>query len=88
MHSLKNHSAASRSGYFLWGKQNILLKNAFRFLMVMLLFFRFFLNRRYFSEIYIPHVITSIKFRLKQMWRLTKAITEMKCDTEQTVKLE
>ena len=27
-------------------------------------------------------VITSTKFRLKQTWRLTKAIAEMKCDTE------
>ena len=34
------------------------------------------------------HVITSTKFRLKQTWRLTKAIAEMKCDTEQTMKLE
>ena len=28
-------------------------------------------------------MITSTKFRLKQTWRLTKAIAEMKCDTEQ-----
>ena len=34
------------------------------------------------------HVITSRKFRLKQSWRLTKAIAEMKLDTEQTLKLE
>ena len=34
------------------------------------------------------HVITSTKFRLKQTWRPTKAIAEMKCDTEQTMKLE
>ena len=34
------------------------------------------------------HVITSTKFRLKQAWRLTKAMAEMKCDTEQTMKLE
>ena len=36
------------------------------------------------------HVITSTKLRLKQTWRLTKAIAEMKCecDTEQTMKLE
>ena len=43
-------------------------------------------------EVYISfrytHVITSTKFRLKQTWRLTKAIAEMKCDTEQTMKLE
>ena len=25
---------------------------------------------------------TCARFRLKQMWRLTKAMTEMKCDTE------
>ena len=34
------------------------------------------------------HVITSRKLRLKQMWRLTKAIAKMKPDTEQTMKLE
>ena len=34
------------------------------------------------------HVITSTKFRIKQMWRLTKTIAEMKCYTEQTMKLE
>ena len=34
------------------------------------------------------YVITSTKFRLKQTWRLTKAIAEMKCDTERTMKLE
>ena len=34
------------------------------------------------------HVITSTKLRLKQMWRLTKAIAAMKCDTEQTMKLK
>ena len=34
------------------------------------------------------HVITSIKIRLKQTLRLTKAVTEMKPDTEQTMKLE
>ena len=34
------------------------------------------------------HVINSTKFRLKQTWRLTKTIAEMKCDTEQTMKLE
>ena len=34
------------------------------------------------------HVITSTKFRLKQTWRLTKTIAEMKCDTEQMMKLE
>ena len=33
-------------------------------------------------------LITSTKFRLKQTWRLTKAMAEMKCDTEQTMKLE
>ena len=34
------------------------------------------------------HVITSRKFQSKQMWRLTKAIAEIKLDTEQTMKLE
>ena len=34
------------------------------------------------------HVITSTTFRLKQRWRLKKAIAKMKCDTEQTMKLE
>ena len=34
------------------------------------------------------HVLTSTKFRLKQTWRLTKAIAKMKCDTEQTMKLQ
>ena len=33
-------------------------------------------------------VITSTKLRLKHTWRLTKAIAEMKCDTEQTMKLQ
>ena len=28
------------------------------------------------------------KISIKQTWRLTKAIAEMKCDTEQTMKLE
>ena len=32
--------------------------------------------------------IYNIKFQFKQTWRLTKAIPEMKCDTEQTMKLE
>ena len=45
----------------------------------------------YYTSIYIyihyTHVITSTKFLLKQMWRLTKAIAEMKCDTEQTMNL-
>ena len=35
--------------------------------------------------IYIYYIYT---FRLKQMWQLTKAIAEIKCDTEQTMKLE
>ena len=34
------------------------------------------------------YAITSRKIRLKQMWRLMKAMTEMKPDTEQTIKLE
>ena len=34
------------------------------------------------------HVITSRKFQLKQQWRLTKAIAEMKLDTEQTMNLK
>ena len=34
------------------------------------------------------HVITSRKFQLKYTWRLTKAIAEMKSDTEQTMRLE
>ena len=34
------------------------------------------------------HVITSRKFRLKQTWRLTKAMTEMKPYTEETMQLE
>ena len=43
----------------------------------------------YVLFIYIhTHVITSTKFRLQQTWRLTKAIAEMKCDTEQTMKLD
>ena len=40
------------------------------------------------SLFHYTHVITSRKFQLKQMWRLTKAIAEMKSDTEQTMKLE
>ena len=34
------------------------------------------------------YVITSRKFQSKQTWRLTKAIAEMKLDTEQTMKLK
>ena len=34
------------------------------------------------------HVISSTKFRLKQTWGLTKAMAQMKCDTEQTMKFE
>ena len=36
------------------------------------------------------HAITSIKFQLKQTWRLMKAIAEMKLDTEidETMELE
>ena len=34
------------------------------------------------------HVITSRNFQLRYAWRLMKAIAEMKCDTEQTMKLE
>ena len=33
------------------------------------------------------HVITSRKLQLKQMWRLMKAIAEMKLETEQMMKL-
>ena len=33
-------------------------------------------------------VITSRKFQLKETWKLTKAIAEMKLDTEQMMKLE
>ena len=33
-------------------------------------------------------VITSSKFKLKQTWRLMKAIAEMNLDTEETMKLE
>ena len=33
-------------------------------------------------------VIISRKFRIKQTWRLAKAMAEMKSDTEQTLKLE
>ena len=33
-------------------------------------------------------VIISRKFRIKQTWRLAKAMAEMKSDTEQTMKLE
>ena len=36
----------------------------------------------------ITHVITSRKVGLKQTWRLTKAMTKMKPDTEQMTKLE
>ena len=39
-------------------------------------------------QMFTAYVITSTKFRLKQTWRLMKAIAEMKCDTEQTMKLE
>ena len=38
-----------------------------------------------FNSFRYTHVITSAKLRLKQMWLLTKAIAEMKCDTEQTM---
>ena len=38
--------------------------------------------------IYIYIYIAQEKFRLKKTWRLTKAIAERKCDTEQTMKLE
>ena len=31
---------------------------------------------------------SSTKFQLNQTWRLTKAIAEMKCDTELTMNLE
>ena len=34
------------------------------------------------------HVITSRNFQFKQTWRLTMAIAEMKCDTEQTMNWE
>ena len=34
------------------------------------------------------HVTTSCKLQLKQTWPLMKAITNMKLDTEQTMKLE
>ena len=34
------------------------------------------------------HVITSIKFQLKEKWWLTKTIAEMKSDTEQMMKME
>ena len=34
------------------------------------------------------HAITSRKLLLKQTWPLTKAIAEMKSETEQTMKLE
>ena len=33
-------------------------------------------------------MVTSTKFRLKQTWRLMKVIAEVKCDTEQTMKLK
>ena len=42
---------------------------------------------RYHSFRY-THVITSRKFQLKQMWRLTKTIAEMKPATEQMMELE
>ena len=35
----------------------------------------------------ITYVITSRKFQLKQTWRLTNKMTEMKLDTEETMKL-
>ena len=35
----------------------------------------------------ITYVITSRKFQLKQAWRLTKKMTEMKLETEETMKL-
>ena len=38
--------------------------------------------------IYVCIYIYIRKIRLKQTWRLTKAMTEMKLDTEQTMKLE
>ena len=46
---------------------------------------------QYFTYIYRythTHVIISRKFRLKETWRLMKAIAEMKLDTDQTVKLK
>ena len=33
-------------------------------------------------------MITFTKLRLKQTWRLTKALAEMRSDTEQKMKLE
>ena len=45
-------------------------------------------NIIYISSFRSTLVITSRKFRLKQTWQLTKAIAEMKSDTEQTMKLE
>ena len=45
-------------------------------------------NTRCSNSFRYTHVITSTKYRLKQTWRLTKAIAEIKCDTEQTMKLE
>ena len=42
---------------------------------------------RYLSFRY-THVITSRKFQLKKMWRLAKAIAEMKPATEQMMELE
>ena len=42
----------------------------------------------FISSFRYTHVITSRKIRLKQTWRLTKAMTEIKPDTEQTMKLQ
>ena len=45
-------------------------------------------NTIYISSFHYTHVITSRTFRLKQTRRLTKAIAEIKSDSEQTMKLE
>ena len=47
-----------------------------------------YMNTIFINSFRYTHVIISTKLRLKQTWRLTKAIAEMKCDTEQTMKLE
>ena len=45
-------------------------------------------NTIYISSSRYTHVITSRKILVKEMWQLTKAMAEMKPDTEQTMKLE
>ena len=46
------------------------------------------MNNICISSFRYTHVITSRTIRIKQTWRLTKAMAEMKPGTEQMMKLE